>query len=147
MAIVNINWNPARRDLRVFGIGGLVILAALGAYVYWRASIFGIGLGGSAPSVAGTLWAVAGLLGLMAAATPLWLRPVYIGLTVLSFPIGYVLSHVVMAVVYYGLFTPVGLIFRLIGRDALNRKFDRQAASYWTPRRQVTDMKKYFRQF
>ncbi len=52
-----------------------------------------------------------------------------------------------MALLYYGLFTPVALIFRIMGRDALDRRFEPDAATYWTKRKPVTDRKQYFRQF
>jgi hypothetical protein len=52
-----------------------------------------------------------------------------------------------MALVFYGLFTPMGLLFRLIGRDPLNRRFDPTAQTYWTPHQTVTDGRRYFRQF
>ena len=38
---------------------------------------------------------------------------------VLAFPIGWTVSQVILAVMFYGLFTPIGLVFRLIGRDPL----------------------------
>ena len=68
-------------------------------------------------------------------------------LTAVSLPIGFVVSHIVMAVMFYVILTPVGLVFRLIGRDPLQRRFDRQAASYWVPRERVTDPRRYYRQF
>jgi hypothetical protein len=52
-----------------------------------------------------------------------------------------------MAVVYYMLLTPVGLLLRLCGNDPLRRRLDRQATSYWTPRSQDVPLDRYFRQF
>jgi hypothetical protein len=53
----------------------------------------------------------------------------------------------VLAMVYYGIFTPIGLGLRLMGRDPLRRRFDPQARSYWVDRRAPADVKRYFRQF
>ena len=53
----------------------------------------------------------------------------------------------VITLVFFGLFAPVGLIFRLIRRDALHRKFEPEAPTYWVPRPKITDPKRYFRQF
>ena len=40
---------------------------------------------------------------------------------VLAFPIGWTVSQVILLLMFYGLFTPIGLVFRLIGRDPLHR--------------------------
>jgi len=52
-----------------------------------------------------------------------------------------------LAIVLYLVFTPVGLLLRLLGRDPLERGFDRAAPSYWTARRRADTMDRYFRQF
>jgi hypothetical protein len=68
-------------------------------------------------------------------------------LTALALPIGFAVGHVLLAAVWYGLFTPVGLIMRLLGRDPLCRRPDREAESYWRPRSPQRDVRRYFRQF
>lgn len=63
-----------------------------------------------------------GLLGVLAEL----LRPIYVAWMVAAFPIGWTISLVVMAAMFYGLFTPIGLFFRLIGRDSMELQ-----ASLW----------------
>src|SRR5690606_37879755 len=93
------------------------------------------------------------LLGVMALAVafsvfaPHWLRPVYYAFTIVAFPIGWVVSHVLLAVVFYGVFTPIGLVMRLLGRDPMRRKFDSNAESYWAPHPPRKSLEDYFRQF
>jgi hypothetical protein len=70
-----------------------------------------------------------------------------LGFTVVAFPIGYVASHVILALGFYGLLTPVGLLFRVLGRDPLHPKFESDAATYWVPRRPREAKTHYFRQF
>lgn len=148
MAVLEINWKPNRSQLRGFGWICLVAFGAIGGWIRWRGHVFGVDLQPStAVTTAGVLWIVAVLCGLLAAAAPAALRPLYIGLIVLTYPIGFVVSYVVMAILFYGVMTPIGLIFRLIGRDALDRPFDAQARSYWVRRTPTTDVRRYFRQF
>ena len=45
------------------------------------------------------------------------------------------------------LFTPIGLAMRLVGRDPLRRRFDRQASTYWIKRPEQDETGRYFRQF
>ena len=145
--MVEINWQPDERTLRQFGwiaLGGFGLVALL-AWNEWL--VFSGGLGTAREPVAGIL---AGL-GLLSAAfslvAPRANKPIFLGLTLLSYPIGFVLSYVIMGFLFYGLITPVGLVFRLIGKDPLNRRFDPQAATYWTDPRPRRGKDSYFRQF
>jgi hypothetical protein len=45
-----------------------------------------------------------------------------------------VVNPLVLGGIYFLVFTPVALAMRLAGRDALQRKLDTQAASYWINR-------------
>jgi hypothetical protein len=85
-------------------------------------------------------------LGPLGLARPEAVRPVFLGATALAFPVGWVMSHFLLASCYYGLFTPVGLLFRLGGRDALSLRFRPDRQSYWTPRPETKDVRSYFHQ-
>ena len=50
-------------------------------------------------------------------------------------------------VIYYIVLTPIGLFLRLTGYDPMQRRFDRAAKTYWTPREQEEKTKRYFQQF
>jgi hypothetical protein len=65
----------------------------------------------------------------------------------LAFPIGFVVSHVVLAVLFFGVLTPVGLILRLLGRDPLQRHFESDKKSYWADLPDSIPQGDYFRQF
>ncbi len=97
--------------------------------------------------------------------SPAVARILYLGLTLVAMPIGFVVSFVLLAVFYFLLLTPVALVFRLIGRDALCRSWrgrpalaasrqgsptqgqDALATSYWVPHKPSEDMERYFHQF
>jgi hypothetical protein len=53
----------------------------------------------------------------------------------------------VLAAFYFLLLAPLGLFFRLIGRDPLCRKFDSNANSYWLSRQPPKGPEQYFHQF
>ena len=67
-----------------------------------------------------------------------WLGAVY--------PIGWVLSHILLGVVFYFVVLPIGLLLRLARYDPLTRKFDQKVTSYWIEREPSSDPRKYFRQ-
>ncbi len=139
MAMVEINWLPTRTDLKVFGIGLAVFCAVVGVLCYRSDGEFG-----TAEMLLAAVAALSVVIGLLA---PSWLRPVYLVFVVLAFPIGWVVSHVLLAVVFYGVFTPIGLVMRLLGRDPLERRFDPEAPSYWVPCERQRSSEDYFRQF
>lgn len=57
--------------------------------------------------------------------------------------LGYINSRIILSVLYYGLFTPVGLVRRLIGRDPMNRRGAPQS-SYWVTREYTKQTKAQF---
>jgi hypothetical protein len=148
MPMIEVNWAPSRRHLRVFGAAAVVLLAILGAWLFYSHRIFGLEVSPpTAEAVAYGLWALAALAGLLLAAAPAALRPLYIALSAVSMPIGWVVSHAVLGTVYYGILTPIGLAMRLAGRDPLARTLDPHAPSYWVDRPPPRNVKSYFRQF
>lgn len=137
--MLQINWNPTRRELRQFGAIWLpLFLVIVGAVIYFKTSALSIPI---------ALWSAAAVACLFALVAPSTMRPVYLGLTLAAFPIGWTISHVLMAIIFYGVVTPIGLVMRLCGRDPMQRKLDRDATSYWTPHAAETDTRRYFRQF
>ena len=145
--LIEINLRPGERVLRQFGwiaLGGFGLLALL-AWQEWL--IFAFGLGAWRPIVAGVLGGIA----LLAAATSLVYPkanlPLYVGMTLLAYPIGFVLSYVIMGALFYGMLAPVGLFFRVTGRDPLRRRFEPESESYWTESRPPRPKEAYFRQF
>jgi Saxitoxin biosynthesis operon protein SxtJ len=148
MGLLEVQWTPDRKQLRGFGLICVIVCVALGLYVRFTHAVVWVDV---EPDTASTLsvvfWVVAALCGVLATAAPTMLRPLYLVLTVIGLPVGFVVGHVVMALVFFGMFTPIALVFRLMGRDALERKLDRSAASYWAPRRPPAGPARYFRQF
>jgi hypothetical protein len=85
-------------------------------------------------------------MGTLGLARPSVIRPVFSALLVLTAPIGWVVSHVLMAAIFCVVFTPIALAFKLVRRDALARRFNKNAATYWSERQQSTDPRSYLHQ-
>jgi hypothetical protein len=137
--MIEINRNPSTKDLRQFaGIWFPLFCAVVGLVLYRR-------FGWHAAAI--VVWAVGAVVAVIGLAAPAMAKPIFIGLMYVTFPIGWVVSHVLLGTVYYGMITPIGLVMRLAGRDTMTRRFDRSAATYWVPRPPVTDPERYFRQY
>lgn len=93
--------------------------------------------------VLGILAATVGPVGLV---WPSAIKPVFIGWMVLVFPIGWIISHVMLGILFYGMFSPIGLLFRIRGRDALALKPQPNAATYWHLKPQGKDKSRYLHQ-
>ena len=68
-------------------------------------------------------------------------------LRLVTFPIGWAVSEVILALLFFGLFTPMGMILRLLGRDALGRRQKESPSTCWTPKPVPARAQSYFRQF
>ena len=139
MSLMKINWNPVPKELRNFGRIAAVAMTLLAISLY---GIKGLAMRWCLIIVA------AGFLFFLCSKISIRLTKwIYLGLILLTFPIGIVVSFVLLAAFYYLLLTPIGLVFRLMGRDSLRRKFDSTAKSYWIPRRPAGNVSRYFHQF
>ncbi len=138
MAAVDINWNPSKRDLRWFAGLQVLFFAFVGFLIAHHSGSVATG------AVVCSISAIVGLMGLF---RPVWIRPVYVIWMTAVFPVGWVLSHLVLAAVFFLVFTPFGLVMRIAGKDPLSRRPDRSAQTYWIPRKERPDLSHYFRQF
>lgn len=130
--------------LRQFAVIWFIGFTLVGCIVGWKLGVFHGSAKWTAPLV---IWILAALVGVLGILAPQFVRPIYIGWMVIGWPIGYVVSHILFGIVYFGLFTQIAIFFRLIGRDALQCKFDKEAQTYWIKRAATPSPKDYFNQF
>lgn len=140
-------WNPDQRTLRQFSAFWLVFFIGLGAYGAWQGgAVGGTATGPQAPWLSPfALWGVALAIGVPGMVVPSLARPIYVGMMVVAFPIGWVVSHVLLAVVYFGLFTAIGVVFRLMGRDRLALRRHEGIQTYWRDRPPTRPAAQYFK--
>jgi len=131
-------FKPSDRMLRQFGGLWIVFFAAIAARqeFHHNRHLAAIVLAALAVTVGplGVIW-------------PKLIKPIFVGWMALAYPIGWVVSRIVLSVIFYGLFTPVAWIFRLMDRDALGLKPQPAAASYWRVKPTAKDQAQYLRQF
>lgn len=145
--MLELNLQPDPKQLRQFGFIALGAFAALGVVVLWRGGLFGLDFSGAARPFAYILWGLGLISALFSLVAPKANRALYVALVVVTYPIGFVVSHTVLAFLFFGILTPVGLVFRVFGRDPLSRELEPERESYWTDLPEPPDTKAYFRQF
>ena len=154
MAAIDIDWNPDEKKLKEFGWVSAIGFAVIGFLILptvkwlhsrggeepyawtdfnWKISLILLGIGFA-------IWVIS-LLSTKA------VKPIYLLWMAVAFPIGWVISHLILGLLYFLLFTPIALVFKLMGRDVLDRVIDREAESYWIEREGKAEAKRYARQF
>ena len=111
------------RDLRKFGITMGIAFAVLGGLVLWR--------GHWTPTY---LFWVAGAFLVLALVAPVVLRPIQRGWMAFAIVLGWVMTRVILVVLFYVGITPIALIARLVGKRFLDLGFEPARASYWVKR-------------
>lgn len=139
MSLIEVNWSPDKNQLRSFGLFALIAVVVIspllyfikGVSVYWVGIVFG-----------------AGLIVFLSSRFCLKItKALYLILITVTMPIGFAVSFMLLAIFYFLLLTPLGLLFRLMGRDPLQRKSNPKAKSYWVAHRPPERLDRYFRQF
>lgn len=134
MKLVEINWRPTNQQLRQFGMISLIALPAIG----W--------MWGGGSLVLGVLTAAGMLLASIGIVAPSLLSPLFLTLSIVTMPVGLVMGELAMLTIYFCVFLPLGFLFRIIGRDALQQRIDRNCESYWVPKARPTSVAAYYRQ-
>lgn len=133
----DLKQQPSAADLRGFrlivAIGGVAM--ALVLYVLEHRHAAGAGLGAAAIGVA-LLSFVPGL--------GRWLFAGWMGL---GLALGRVTTPILLGVVWLVLFAPLGMVFRLLGRDAMKRRFPAPEPTFWEPHDAARKVDSYFQQF
>jgi hypothetical protein len=109
-------------EARRFGLVVGSAFLALGFLVWWRGR----------PLTAQVFWVVGAALILFGIVLPDALGPVYRAWMALALAISKVTTPIFLGLVYFGILTPIGLVRRLLGYDALKRR--PAAESLWVSR-------------
>lgn len=130
--------HPSPRTLRQFAGAWLVF------FLCWAVWL-GLGKGHTASGV--TLAIVALLGGIGGWIRPQVLKGIFVGWMILAFPAGWLVSLILLSILFYLVFTPMAWLLRLRGRDALALKRPPEGASLWLRKETPLDVRSYFRQY
>jgi len=125
---------PGKAELRKFGFLFAIILASLFGLLI---PLFRFGLPGGLPFIAGSSasswpWWVAGVIALLAALIPaslIWLYKPWMKFAVVA---QWINTRLILLILFYLVILPIGLLRRLLGKDSMQRKMDKNATTYRT---------------
>lgn len=127
------------RELRWFG-AGIVLFAAIVCGVLF--------LQGVSPATLRLVMGLAAGVTFVYYAVPPTRRWIYLTWMAAAYPIGWVVSHALLAAIYYLIVTPIGLLMRVTVRDPVQRRFDPTATTYWVEHDPAAGgVRRYFKQY
>ena len=110
------------KQLRSFGllVGG--VFAVIGLWPM----LFGSGM---------RFWAIipGGLLVVLGGIFPMSLRPIHKAWMKIGHVLGWINTRIILSVVFYLMFVPMGFFMRLRGKDPMRRRLEPEAESYRVP--------------
>jgi hypothetical protein len=135
MSLITVNWKPSPKALREFGAVMLIGLGVVGGAVFWRGH----------REVAYVLWAFGAVSGATGLTGRQIAMPFYCAWMGLAYALGTVVSGAMLAVLFYLIITPMGLVMGLLRRDRLALRKPK-ADTYWCDSPAVNDTEHYERQ-
>lgn len=74
---------------------------------------------------------ISGIFFIFALFIPSLLKPIYIIWMRIAFILSWINTRLILIIIFYLIFTPVGLGIKIFGIDFLDRKMDKNKDSYW----------------
>lgn len=131
------NIASGKSELRKFGLTVGTVLGLLGGLFLWRAKEYYFYF---------LIFSAAFLF--LGTVVPILLRPIHKVWMILAVLLGWVMTRMILSVLFYLVVTPIGLLARLFGKGRLNLAFDKSAESYWrskdNTRQETSDYEKQF---
>jgi hypothetical protein len=128
---------PSKTELRAFGALLAVFFGIVGGLALWQFE---------SVAAARVLWAVGLGLGISYYLLPPIRLPLYLAWMRAVAPIGWAVSHLVLAAVFFLIITPIATAMRLFRRDKLERRFDESLETYWVEHDPGSDAARYLHQ-
>lgn len=138
MALIELPSEPGPLERKLFGALVLLFCGLVGGFLFWKLEW---------KAAAWVLWGVGALVTLVYYAVPPLQNRIFRGWLLAFYPLGFVISHAVLAAIWYLLFTPLALLRRLFGGSPLAREADPEAESYWIDRDGPVESARYFKQY
>jgi len=117
------NIKSEKSDLRKFGITIGIILMIIGGYLFWKEKELFL-----------TLLTVGVVLSVFGIAAPVILKPIYWGWMIFATILGWIMTRVILSLLFFLVFTPIGVVSRLLGKQFIELKWEKSKGTYWNYR-------------
>ena len=126
-----------KSDLRKFGITVGLVLLIIAVFLFWKEK-----------ELYQIFFTVGVALCLLGIALPVILKPIYWIWMIFATILGWFMTRVILTLLFYGIFTPIGLILRLFGKQFIELKWNEKDNTYWNYRpKEKFEKENYEKQF
>jgi hypothetical protein len=130
--------SASTKQLRTFAIVLIALLSIFGLINFFKGNL----------PITIWLWSLASAILLMALLLPSSIKPIYQAAFFIAQILGWINTRLILGLIFYLIFAPIAILFKMIKKDPLDRKIDRQAKSYWISRdNEVVNQEQYLKQF
>lgn len=116
-----------KSELRKFGLTIGIFLLVIAGFLYWK----------QRPSFPYFAY-VGGGFALTGLVVPILLKPIYKAWMSFAVVMGFIMTRVILTIIYFGMFTPIALVAKLLGKDLLDERLNKRATTYWVKRPATT---------
>ena len=125
-----------RKDLKNFGFTIGFILLIIGVFLFVREKELFI-----------FFFSIGSILIILGGIAPVMLKPFYKVWMIFAFIIGWIMTRVILSILFFSIITIIGIFTRLLGKDFLNLNLKNQK-SYWNSRNREYELNQdYEKQF
>lgn len=130
------NIKSGKKEIRQFGITMAIVLGLLGGLFLWKQKSYIY------------FFVIAGIFLLFGLILPKLLKPIHKAWMALAVVLGWIMTRVILSILFFLIVTPVGLLAKLFGKKFLETKFEKNISSYWITKNKVKfEKSNYERQF
>ena len=143
--MIKFDLSPNKKKLSQFGWIGLFGFSVIGFIIAIKIGSFNGSTSFLIPSIC---WFLAIISPILSLTFPRGLLPLYLILSLIAIPIGFIISNIILMIIFFLLITPISLFFRMVGRDELKiRKNFNHRKTYWVEVNGSKPLESYYRQF
>ena len=114
------NITGTKKQLREFGLLVSGVFLILGGLFLWQGK-----------ELYPYLFGISSFLLIVGLISPIVLKPVYKIWMGFAHILGFIMTRVILSILFYLVITPIGIIARFINRDFFNLELNREQISYW----------------
>ncbi|MEJ2247104.1 MAG: SxtJ family membrane protein [Acidobacteriota bacterium] len=109
-----------KKEFRKFGLTMGIFLILLGLVFYWYSLNY-----------TNVILITGGVLLILGLLIPIVLRPIFVIWMSFATVLGFIMTRLILGILFYVIFFPVSVVLKILGKDFLDQKFNTNDSSYW----------------
>jgi len=124
------------KSIRVFGLQLGIVLMLVAAWLSYKGH---------------TIWSMLLFIGLLLVSFSLFRVPAlkyfYLFWMGFGFIISWIITRIILVAIFFFVFLPMGIVLKILRKDLLDERIDKQVSTYWTKHQAKLDKSYYLKRF